>query len=70
MSAQSQPSPWPYRVEFAPRSRQWPAIVAGPAGCWPGGVFAGGQKQPALDFDRDKIIPVMLSLMGQPAQQG
>jgi hypothetical protein len=67
MSAQSPPSP--YRLVFTPQSRRWPAIAAAdPGGCSPGGVFTGKQKQPALDFDHDKIIPVMLSLMGQPAQ--
>jgi len=59
------PGPAPYRVVFTPQSRRWPTIVAAPAGCWDGGIVVGKHKQPALDFSRDKIIPEMLSLMGQ-----
>lgn len=57
--------PSPYRVVFTPRSRQWPAIIAAPVGCWDGGVLVGKHRQPALDFSRDKIIPVMLSVTDQ-----
>ena len=57
--------PAPYRVVFTPRSRRWPAISAAPVGCWAGGILVGKHRQPALDFSRDKIIPVMLSLTGQ-----
>jgi hypothetical protein len=60
--------PSPYRVVFTPRSRRWPAIAAAPVGCFDGGILVGKHRQPALDFSRDKIIPVMLSLMGQPAE--
>ena len=42
-----------------------PAITAAPVGCWTGGIVVGKHRQPALDFSRDKIIPVMLSLTGQ-----
>lgn len=59
--------PSPYRLVFTPLSRQWPVISAAPVGCFQGGVAAGTHRQPALDFSRDKIIPVMLSLMGQQA---
>jgi hypothetical protein len=58
----------PYRVVFTPRSGRWPTITATPVGCFQGGVVVGKHRQPALDFSRDKIIPVMLSLMGQDAQ--
>jgi hypothetical protein len=57
--------PSPYRVVFTPQSRRWPTIVAAPVGCWDGGIVVGKHRQPALDFSRDKIIPEMLSLMGQ-----
>jgi hypothetical protein len=57
--------PSPYRVVFTPRSRGWPAVAAAPLGCWDGGIVVGGHKQPALDFSRDKIMLVMLSLTGQ-----
>lgn len=60
-------APSPYRVAFTPRSRQWLPIAAAPAGCWDGGIVAGRHRQPTLDFSRDKIIPVMLSLTGQQA---
>jgi hypothetical protein len=58
--------PSPYGVVFTPRSR-WPTIVAAPVGCWHGGVAVGTHRQPALDFSRDEIMPVMLSLTGQQA---
>ncbi|HEY2304668.1 MAG TPA: hypothetical protein VGI05_02185 [Streptosporangiaceae bacterium] len=58
----------PYRVVFTPWSRRWPTITAAPVGCFQGGVVVGKHRQPALDFSRDKIIPVMLSLMGQGPQ--
>ncbi len=54
--------PSPYRLVFTPRSRQWPTIAAAPVGCFQGGIVVGKHRQPALDFSRDKIIPVMLSL--------
>ncbi len=57
--------PSPYRVVFTPRSRRWPTIAAAPVGCFDGGMLVGKHRQPALDFSRDKIIPVVLSLMGQ-----
>ena len=60
--------PSPYRVVFTPRSRQWPTIAAAPVGCFQGGIVVGKHRQPALDFSRDKIIPVMLSLTGQQAK--
>src|SRR6516225_7311240 len=60
--------PSPYRVVFTPRSRRWPTIAAAPVGCFDGGIVVGKHKQPALDFSRDKIIPVMLSLTGQQAK--
>lgn len=60
--------PSPYRVVFTPWSRRWPAIAAAPVGCWDGGILVGRHRQPALDFSRDKIIPAMLSLMGQRAE--
>jgi hypothetical protein len=59
--------PSPYRIVFTPRSRRWPTIAAAPVGCFDGGIVVGKHKQPALDFSRDKIMPVMLSLMGQRA---
>jgi len=59
--------PSPYRVVFTPRSRQWPTIAAAPVGCFDGGIVVGKYKQPALDFSRDKIMPVLLSLTGQQA---
>jgi hypothetical protein len=59
--------PSPYRVVFTTRSRRWPTIAAAPVGCWDGGIVVGKRKQPALDFSRDKITPVMLSLTGQQA---
>jgi len=59
--------PSPYRVVFTPRSRQWPTIAAAPVGCFQGGIVVGKHRQPALDFSRDKIMPVMLSLTGQQA---
>jgi hypothetical protein len=62
------PPPSPYRLVFTRRSRQWPTIAAAPVGCWDGGIVVGKHSQPALDFSRDKIIPVMLSLMGQRAE--
>jgi hypothetical protein len=65
MRTGSSPPPSPYRLVFTPRSRQWPTITAAPVGCSQGGIMAGKHRQPALDFSRDKIIPVMLSLMGQ-----
>jgi hypothetical protein len=55
----------PYRIVFTPQSRRWPMIAASPVGCYAGGVVVGGHRQPSLDFSRDKIIPVMLSLTGQ-----
>jgi hypothetical protein len=61
------PPPSPYRLVFTPRSRRWPAIAAAPVGCLHGGIVAGKHRQPALDFSRDGIIPVMLSLTGQHA---
>jgi hypothetical protein len=60
--------PSPYRVVFTPRSRQWPTIAAAPVGCFDGGIVVGRYKQPALDFSRDKIMPVLLSLTGQQAR--
>jgi hypothetical protein len=60
--------PSPYRVVFTPRSRQRPTIAAAPVGCWDGGIVVGKRKQPAVDFSRDKIMPVMLSLTGQQAK--
>jgi len=60
--------PSPYRVVFTPRSRRWPTIAAAPVGCFDGGIVVGKHRQPALDFSRDKIIPVMLSLTGQQAK--
>ena len=60
--------PSPYRVVFTPRLRQWPTIAAAPVGCWDGGIVVGKRRQPALDFSRDKIMPVMLSLTGQQAK--
>jgi hypothetical protein len=57
----------PYRVMFTPRSRRWPTIAGAPVGCFDGGIVVGKRKQPALDFSRDKIMPVMLSLTGQQA---
>lgn len=57
--------PSPYRVAFTPRSHRWPSIVTAPVGCWDGGIVVGKHRQPALDFSRDKIISVMLSLMGR-----
>jgi hypothetical protein len=63
-------APSPYRLVFTPRSRRWPTIAAAPVGCWDGGILVGKHRQPALDFSRDKIIPVMLALMGQQAESG
>jgi hypothetical protein len=60
--------PSPYRLVFTPWSRRRPVITAAPVGCFKGGVVVGMHRQPALDFSRDKIIPVMLSLMGQQAE--
>jgi hypothetical protein len=60
--------PSPYQVLFTPRSRRWPTIAAAPVGCFDGGIVVGKHRQPALDFSRDKIIPVMLSLTGQQAK--
>jgi hypothetical protein len=60
--------PSPYRVVFTPRSRRWPTIAAAPVGCWDGGIVVGKNRQPALDFSRDKIMPVVLSLLGQRAR--
>jgi hypothetical protein len=60
--------PSPYRIVFTPESRRWPKIAASPVGCYAGGVVVGGQRQPTLDFSRDKIMPVMLSLTGQSAK--
>lgn len=65
MAASGSGVPPPYRVVFTPRSRGWPAIAAAPLGCWDGGVVVGGHRQPALDFSRDKIIAVLVSLTGQ-----
>ena len=67
MRTGSSPPPSPYRLVFTPRSRQWPTITAAPVGCSPGGIMVGKHRQPALDFSRDKIMPVMLSLTGQQA---
>jgi hypothetical protein len=64
----SGPPPSPYRIVFTPESRRWPMIAASPVGCDVGGVVAGGLKQPALDFSHDKIMPTMLSVMGQSAK--
>jgi hypothetical protein len=64
----SGPAPSPYRIVFTPESRRWPTIAASPVGCVGGGGVAGGLKQPALDFSRDKIVPTMLSVMGQSAK--
>lgn len=66
MRAGFQPSP--YRLVFIPWSRRWPVITAAPVGCFEGGIVVGKHRQPALDFSRDKILPVMLSLTGQRAQ--
>jgi hypothetical protein len=53
---------------FTPRSLRGPATAAAPVGCWNGGIVVGKRKQPALDFSRDKIMPVMLSLTGEQAE--
>lgn len=68
MKGGARPPPSPYRLVFAPRSRQWPTIAAAPVGCFQGGIVVGKHKQPTLDFSGDKIMPVMLSLMGQQAK--
>ena len=68
MRTGSSPPPSPYRLVFTPRPRQWPTITAAPVGCSQGGIMVGKHRQPALDFSRDKIIPVILSLMGQRAE--
>jgi hypothetical protein len=68
MKVGARPPPSPYRLVFTPRSRQWPTIAAAPVGCFQGGIVVGKHKQPALDFSRDKIVPVMLSLTGQQAK--
>jgi len=68
MRVGARPPPSPYRLVFTPRSRQWPTIAAAPVGCFQGGIVVGKHKQPPLDFSRDKIMPVMLSLTGQQAK--
>ena len=65
MRVGARPLPSPYRLAFTPRSRRWPTIAAAPVGCFQGGIVVGKHRQPALDFSRGKIIPVMLSLTGQ-----
>jgi len=65
MRVGARPLPSPYRLAFTPRSRGWPTIAAAPVGCFQGGIVVGKHRQPALDFSRGKIIPVMLSLTGQ-----
>src|SRR5262249_57038669 len=40
--------------------------AAAPVGCFQGGIVVGKHRQPDLDFSRNKIMPVMLSLMVSP----